>query len=1288
MNAVQRLRQRNEFRSHRRKIATDLTQHPFLRLLPTLLEIPIEVIGPDGDPCYLSEAGVQNHRTILTGITGSGRSLALYQLAMEWATADSPHPLPLYITLPTFDDGRTAPEILITEWIKQLRDEVHTKPRGHLLPRAAARLPADQLHDCALLIDGWEELPISRQEVWRTVLMQTSQHWPETDIVIVLPLTEVTWPGFTSLAIPAPTPELISQWLQLMLPPYHYDAIVQSIQLEGSLAALSERLAEIAMLVWVVLQTDSLPKHRSDLYAQTLCAILEPHVTQQSPTDILAELQLLAAYDEIPSVAVAELVTPTPDGHLRFINPLFRMYLAAKQLVEETRFDLLRHLTPHEGLEVARFTITMVDNPTPVYEHLWNNGKPRVDDVITLGYCLYEQQTTPPLWSLRIVSALAQLARNQEQLQRHEAFSLLCQLTSTIDRLLYQLLLAPTQTGQIIPRLLTLLPNNLAYPHAVKLAFNEESTEEIGWAVADILTQMIPPPSSTTAVTAPEEPQALTRWIYVHVMQETHNRTYVMQRIQDGITPFFSSTTIGEVRLLRLAATLIDDIDAPTSARVDALSLLSHNDQPSALTVIERACHDLTVEVRQKALAMLVERDPSRAYTTLSRTVLDQELVWEIRLGAIQYLGTLADQGSETLVVRCATDTSLPLYAQLVSIATLQTHHTDILGHILHDETRHPEIRAAAARRVGAIQHTSALPDLLTLLSSPVIPTSLIEGICESLAILQDFSTIPILLERLEQTAANIPATLAIIQALGQLRANVAIAPLSYLLGDGAFNRLRDAVGHADITQPASSFLEQDALPEALAQRLALMLAESTTGANRPTTLEEFIEREANQLRETAAQALSAIGGDSTRMALLNALSDSTTGQATASIIKALASIDSPNQLETFSSILTTPDIDASVRWLTIDCLREHPVGVSLMRRLLAQPELDPFTRGVLAKVLGERGESSILPLLRQIADDPHANLQLRLQAITGLGMLDETESEVVLLRLVSAHREPDQLRAMAAKQLPSKLGVDGRRFLRNMLQNEQPRVPITVGILQALGQAKDREALPALLRYSQDNQADLVQAALRALAAIGDASVAPILVRVVQNTNLDHATRLQAVGALIELGGDSYQPLIQTYLYHAPLPLRMQALEHLIDTNRSQEEIRKLFIDRETPLMMRLRILETHASMPNGVQALLSILDDEHEHVHLRYLIINTLAEYDSETISPTLSTIAHRADTAIGLRLRCITLLGTHGTTDTCLTLSQLAENDHQSSLIRQTAIVALRHMSERDWHSTTRD
>ena len=55
-----------------------------------------------------------------------------------------------------------------------------------------------------------------------------------------------------------------------------------------------------------------------------------------------------------------------------------------------------------------------------------------------------------------------------------------------------------------------------------------------------------------------------------------------------------------------------------------------------------------------------------------------------------------------------------------------------------------------------------------------------------------------------------------------------------------------------------------------------------------------------------------------------------------------------------------------------------------------------------------------------------------------------------------------------------------------------------------------------AFVEMGSDEEA---QAAIAALSEMGDASVAPALVRITQNPNADHAMRLQAVGTLVGLG-------------------------------------------------------------------------------------------------------------------------------------------------------------------------
>ncbi|KPV46412.1 hypothetical protein SE17_43345, partial [Kouleothrix aurantiaca] len=181
-------------------------------------------------------------------------------------------------------------------------------------------------------------------------------------------------------------------------------------------------------------------------------------------------------------------------------------------------------------------------------------------------------------------------------------------------------------------------------------------------------------------------------------------------------------------------------------------------------------------------------------------------------------------------------------------------------------------------------------------------------------------------------------------------------------------------------------------------------------------------------------------------------------------------------------------------------------------------PALDTFTRGALAEGLGQRHVFSALPLLRQLADDPSSDTHLRGQAILGLGLLNDPTTETILLRIASDPQEDIALRGLAADYLPSTLSAEGCRTMRDLLRGERQPTPLLTGALRTLGRTHDHEALSLMLQYFDDPNPSVAQAAIDALADIGDASVSPKLVQLSQQPNIDHALRLQAVGALLKL--------------------------------------------------------------------------------------------------------------------------------------------------------------------------
>src|SRR5687768_16585355 len=87
-NAVGRLRHSNDLRSLRRELAAALAQDFALRLMPALLDLPLPISNAAGEPCDLAEQLDRVSRITLAGAPGSGRQLALRQLAHRWATSN------------------------------------------------------------------------------------------------------------------------------------------------------------------------------------------------------------------------------------------------------------------------------------------------------------------------------------------------------------------------------------------------------------------------------------------------------------------------------------------------------------------------------------------------------------------------------------------------------------------------------------------------------------------------------------------------------------------------------------------------------------------------------------------------------------------------------------------------------------------------------------------------------------------------------------------------------------------------------------------------------------------------------------------------------------------------------------------------------------------------------------------------------------------------------------------------------------------------------------------------
>src|SRR4029079_2667078 len=92
---------------------------------------------------------------------------------------------------------------------------------------------------------------------------------------------------------------------------------------------------------------------------------------------------------------------------------------------QEGCYDLLHSLDQAERDELALLIATMLVDPTPLYTTLWNSGRPRPQDALALGRCLRERTPASPSWALRVIGALARLARDGAPALRADAQALL-----------------------------------------------------------------------------------------------------------------------------------------------------------------------------------------------------------------------------------------------------------------------------------------------------------------------------------------------------------------------------------------------------------------------------------------------------------------------------------------------------------------------------------------------------------------------------------------------------------------------------------------------------------------------------------------------------------------------------------------------------------------------------------------------------------------------------------------------------------------------------------------------
>ncbi|GAB4113425.1 MAG: hypothetical protein Fur005_30870 [Roseiflexaceae bacterium] len=483
----------------------------------------------------------------------------------------------------------------------------------------------------------------------------------------------------------------------------------------------------------------------------------------------------------------------------------------------------------------------------------------------------------------------------------------------------------------------------------------------------------------------------------------------------------------------------------------------------------------------------------------------------------------------------------------------------------------------------------------------------------------------------LATAADDAERTEALINALGYLRDQRAVALLAPLLGKGALERLRQACPAPLLRSATNQVLADPECPPALQRNLRAAAARCVTPADLPTTPHEFLVIMADRHRAAAARALAQIGGHDAIEALVIALTTDETGRAVPILADALAQLcqHEPTDLAQALYASTTP---MHVRWLLAERMAALPSALDLSMAALQHPRLDGMTRGALAEQIG--AHLSDLSALLALVHDPSEDRHVRISAVRGIGHSQIPGAQSLLFGIACDPTQADLLRREAVAQLRQPLSAETRIILRSMLRSEVDAPDLLVGILQILGALRDHSALTLISMRSHDSRPQVARAAREALANLGELPDPP------------------------ELASE------------AP-PAQLQALDLLIRSGVSRERLAALLSERHRPLAFRMRALDA----AGAAAPLTDLLYDPQEPSELRARAIQLLCLQPHGLVAAhaqaSLALVALREHDPIGVRMLAVDLLsGQHAIP----TLLRLCDDPMQHASLREQAIQRL--------------
>jgi hypothetical protein len=933
------------------------------------------------------------------------------------------------------------------------------------------------------------------------------------------------------------------------------------------------------------------------------------------------------------------------------------------------RWEMLDNLPAPDRDAVAVRLAVQVDDPLPLFRWLWRRAAIAPDHLLTLARCLRAVSDSGMLWPIRVGTALAE--GRAGDIATGPVLQALLDCLPALDAALDRIVQRKRSPVRVLQRLFRALPLDVATPRLSRLAFDEATPAPLAWTAADWLVERL---SATDPLDAPPAtPASRLRWIYVEALRGGAGlQTLEVSEVRAALAAFADSAA-GAARCERLGSAVLTNTALAPTVRLAALDLVVQQEAPP-WTQIAALCSDENEAVRRGALARIGACSGREAIATLVRLALNVGAPGDVRFEAVMRLSVEARWDIAPVLQRCAIDGSLPLAAQLRAAAALARRSVNLprMLAIIRDPQVRVEVRAAAAR---AAAFPTMAPHFFRLMLDSATPPPVLIGMCQALATPACRTAAQrgrlILIRLLNAARADVSLTLTIIRALGAIGGDEAVSALAPLAGRSAIERLQSVVPSDALDLPVGICLEQALIPPPMITRLRCALACAPTIAEQPTTLAQFLANEANLMRCAAIEALNVCGGHRAREAILIALRHPAAPAVAAALA---ASLDTSGSSHDLLKVFADAGIDPTIRWHIVDRLAQRADGPALLRDAWTQRDLDAYGRELIIDALTRYDAGASASFLVRLASDADLAPVVRERALAALEGVTDAAFEEALVQLIGdGHLDPG-LRGKAAASLPVSLTPATRAMLRDLVRTDPPPTPLLIGVLRALGRCRDAAALPIFLRYILDEHTEVAQAAIEALAACGDSSITPALVRVALSPQAGAATKLNAVEALVRLGDQDAVRLLRPYLSHRSIILQMRAFRLLAETAQIGGEAERLARDRLCPAPLRLAALNHLSAGLSSESLLAALVGDSGEDPTIRAAAASRLRA--SGHVS-TLVGVALDATAPMIVRSACIASLGACNATDAWLALSTLASCEEEPA-IHELALHELEHLT----------